>query len=77
MDKKTLRDILPDNVLKNLRRNYDYSVNAIALAGSLSVVLLEHFEDLPLSELFSALIVYELACLHSDMDDIVDILEDM
>ena len=76
MDERTIRDILTEDDLKSLRFTYN-SFGHPDDSGAISSRLLEHAEDLPLSELLPTLIACELNRLNQNLDYICDILEKM
>ena len=76
MDERTIRDILTEDDLKSLRFTYN-SFGHSDDPGAISSRLLEHAEDLPLSELLPILIACELNRLNQNLDYIGDILEKM
>ena len=77
MGDRTIYDILTEDELISLRTTYNGFCHSDDYAGDISSRLLEHAEDLPLSELLPTLIACELNRLNQNLDYIGDILEKM
>ena len=78
MGDRTIYDILTEDELKSLQiTTYNGFGHSDDYAGAISSRLLEHAEDLPLSELLPTLIACELNRLNQNLDYIGDILEKM
>lgn len=77
MGDRTLHDILTEDDLISLRITYSGYGHSDDYAGAISSRLLEHAEDLSLSELLPTLIACELNRLNQNLDYIGDILEKM
>ena len=77
MDERTLRDILTEDDFKFLRIKDSVFGHSDDYAGAISSRLLEHSDELTLSELLPLLIACELNRLNQNLDYIGDILEKM